>query len=129
MRLLGRGASLPSTRVEERHSKLDRSRYLAEDRGDAPVQVAIRTYVERELLAQKVYEQLCARLGLCDAACFPRSRTPWAKGKCARRDLVRYENWVSQPRDAVPRNSEFWGFLFSARVERTIRPRKPGPSA
>jgi len=74
--------------------------YLAQDRGDAPLQVAIRSYVERELLAQKVYEQLCARLGLCDPACFPRSRTPWAKGKCARRDLVRYENWVSDPWDA-----------------------------
>ncbi|KAH8048243.1 hypothetical protein JL722_12648 [Aureococcus anophagefferens] len=69
-------------------------------RNDEPVQVAIRVYVERELLTMKVYEQLCARLGLCDPACFKRAPTPWAKGKCARRELVRFENWVTGPWDA-----------------------------
>ena len=69
-------------------------------RSDEPVQVAIRVYVERELLTMKVYEQLCARLGLCDPACFKRAPTPWAKGKCARRELVRFENWITGPWDA-----------------------------
>ncbi|KAH8048244.1 aldo keto reductase [Aureococcus anophagefferens] len=48
-------------------------------RNDEPVQVAIRVYVEQELLTMKVYEQLCARLGLCDRRA--RAPTPWAKGK------------------------------------------------
>ena len=69
------------------------------NRHEEPVQVAIRVYVERELLTMKVYENLCARLGLCDPVCFRRSATPWAKGKCARKDLRRFENWKTTPWD------------------------------